>query len=675
MRVIAIDSAHFQANLQLARLALRENNAAETLKFLDHLPRGRNDGPEVLVLRMEASYLAGNGAQGNAVSARLLELSQADPNLSFAAGMALTNVRQYARAQEFFEISLKHDPSNFNLLYNAGVAATYAGHHQRAREVLEAALRQQPQNVSVLYALAFADEAMKQYESAVQLLAQAARLDPRRADVQRLLALTAFEMGALDDATDAWDRYLKLEPNDEVAQRERSYTLAKRGKLEEAIPGLESYIAKHPGDVIGQYELGQAQRTVDTTKALLHLDKAIELNPDYAPAHTARGSLYYQEGKPEAALKDLEIAASLRPDDAAGLDRLGQAYAALDRAPDAVRVLRKAADLAPDDSKTLLHFARALADAGDTEESKTVMERFRSLGPEKQNVVPPGLVEYMSLTEDQRRADYRARVEKTVQSHPEDSAARLALLKLLLQDGDARRVAETARGIAALKPPAAVLAEAGRALLDAKQSALAAELLTQASAHPPVDLVGGIALDLAIATLRSGDAAKGLQLLDRVPESARGGDYHLARAEIFVATGKRAEAQAAIEEAFRTAPASADFYLSATAFLVGSALAPDALRFLDQAARVLPGQRQILLMRACILDFVGQSGDAENRFGEIQNRWPEWYPAWIAHGIVMKAHGHPDDARRSFDTAKALGAPAAKLGLDLRSVLEGALSR
>src|SRR5207249_1810466 len=151
-------------------------------------------------------------------------------------------------------------------------------------------------------------------------------------------------------------------------------------------------------------------------------DKAIELDPNYAPARTARGSLFYQDGKPEAAVKDLEIAASILADDAASLDRLGQVYAALDRSADALRVLRKAAQLAPDDSKTLLHFARALADAGMTGESKTVMDRFRSLGPEKQNVVPSGLVEYLSLTDEQRRSDYRARVEKSVESHPEDAS-------------------------------------------------------------------------------------------------------------------------------------------------------------------------------------------------------------------------------------------------------------
>ena len=70
------------------------------------------------------------------------------------------------------------------------------------------------------------------------------------------------------------------------------------------------------------------------------LDKALELKADFPAARAVRGSLYYTQGKPEAALPDLEAVAS-ETQDSAVLDRLGQTYLALDRLPDAVRVLRK----------------------------------------------------------------------------------------------------------------------------------------------------------------------------------------------------------------------------------------------------------------------------------------------------------------------------------------------
>ena len=565
---------------------------------------------------------------------------------------------QFDKAEISFASALAAAPAYFNALFNLGVMATYTGHHERAHEVLESALRQQPQNVDVLYRLACVEEASRQWEAAVMRLAQAAKLDPRRADVQKLLAVTTSELDALEDAAAAWDRYLKLEPNDDIASRERAYTAAKMGKLEQGIAGLEGYLTRHPDDPAGHYELAQAERTVDMVQALGHLDKALALDPNYLAARMARGSLYYQEGKPESAVKDLEFAASRQPDDATNLDRLGQTYQALDRMADAVRVLRRAAELAPEDSKTLLHFARALADAGQTGESKVVMDRFRQLGPEQKKSVPAGLVEYLSLTPEQRHADYRARVEKAVRDHPEEPDAQVAYLKSLIEDGNADRVATAARRLASLKPGAAVLADAGRALLGANHYALAQDLLRQAVATGPSLSAAG--LDLAIATFHASGAATGaiagLALMDRIPESERSAGYYLARAQMLDASGKFQDAAAALDQALRAAPKQPDLYRQAIRLLAREGRAPEALGLIEEGARILPENREILLLRATTLEFAGQSDDAGHLLIEIQNRWPEWSAVWLAHGMILHTHQRYEEARHALETAVELGA-------------------
>jgi tetratricopeptide (TPR) repeat protein len=561
---------------------------------------------------------------------------------------------QFDKAEITFASALAAAPAYFNALSNLGVMATYTGHYERAHEALEAALRQQPQNVDVLYRLAFVEEATRQWESAVMRLAQAAKLDPRRADVQKLLAVTTTELGALDDASAAWDRYLKLEPNDEIARRERGFTAAKMGKLEQAIAELEWFLARHPDDPVGHYELAQAERTVDMVQSLEHLNKALALKPNYVPARAARGSLYYQEGKPESALADLELVASQQPDDAVNLDRLGQTYQALDRPADAVRVLSRAAGLAPENSATVLHFARALADAGQTQESEVVMNRFRLLGPVQKKDVPAGLVEYLSLTPEQRRADYRSRVEKAIHDHPEDPAAQVEYLKLMIEDHNADRVAAAAKRIAALKPAASVLADTGRALLAANQYALARNLLQQAAAAGPRS--GGVELDLAIATFHATGAKAGLELIDRLPESARTGDYYLARAQMLDASGKVQEAASALDQALHAAPERPDLYLRAVALLVKRGQAPEALRIIEQGARTLPQNRQILLLKATTLEFAHRVDDADHLLSELRNRWPEWSNVWVAHGIILAAHRHYEEARQALETAVALGA-------------------
>jgi tetratricopeptide (TPR) repeat protein len=556
-------------------------------------------------------------------------------------------------AETFLARALAAAPGDFKVLYNLGVAASFAGHNERARDVLERALRQQPQNVDVLYSLAYVDVALKQREAAVRLLAQAARLAPRRPDVQKLLAIVTGDLGAFADSLAAWERYLKLEPNDEFARRERGYTAVCLGQFEQGIADLKWFLARHPDDAVGHYQLGQAQSQADPAQALIHLDKALALKPDFVEARSARGSLYYRQGKPEAAVADLESAAALRPDDAISLDRLGQTYLALDRPADAVRVLREAAARAPEDSRIQLHFGRALAEAGQSAESKVVMDRFRQLGPSKKPIVPPGLVDYLSLTPDEQRADYRARVEKAVSNNPSDAAAQVRYLQLLLEDGNLDQAAATARRLAALKPGAAVLAGAGRTLLVSRQYSLAKELLEEAAAEGPSTEVR---LDLAIATFHAAGARLGLQQMDRAPESGRSGDYYLARAQMLDASGRSAEALAALDQALEAAPQRPDLYQQAAAFLSKNGRAPEALRLLDQATRILPQNREILLMKATTLELAGQTEAAEHLLNQVQNRWPEWHAGWVAHGIILATHRRFEEARPALETAVALGA-------------------
>jgi tetratricopeptide (TPR) repeat protein len=537
-------------------------------------------------------------------------------------GTHLWSAGQYDKAETVFASALAAQPASFKALLNLGVMATYTGHYERAREALTAAQAQQPQNVEVLYRLACVDEASKQWETAVMHLAQAGKLNPGRADVQKLLAIATTELGALDDAVAAWDRYLKLEPDDDIAGRERAYALARIGKVEQGIAELEAFAARHPDDPVGHYELAQAERSVNIKQALGHLDKALALNPNYAPALSVRGHIYYQDGKPESAVKDLEVAASLQPDDIVNLDRLGQTYRALDRTVDAVRVLRRAAELAPDDSTIVLHFGGALADAGQTKESKAAMDRFRQLGAEKSKKVPAGLVEYLGLPPEQRRAEFRARVEKAVHDRPDDPAAQMEYLKLIVEDGKADEVAIAAGRIAGMKPGAALLAEAGRGLLSASYYAPAKTLLEQAAAAG-----GDVSPDLTLASLHAAGAA---------PDAGT--------------------IAAAIEKAQGASGARSDLYLRETAYLVKLGRVEEALRLIGDASGRLPDGREILLMKATTLDLAGRIDDAGHLLKEIQSRWPEWPAAWVAHGILLATHRRYDEARQSLEMAFALGA-------------------
>src|SRR5262249_18632020 len=147
--------------------------------------------------------------------------------------------------------------------------------------------------------------------------------------------------------------------------------------------------------------------------------------------------------------------------------------------------------------------------------------------------------------------------------HPEDAVAQLQYLKLSLEEGRMDQAAAAGRAIAKLKT-VAVMADAGRALLEARQDALARELLERAAVTDPS---AGLELDLAIAVFRDSGAADGLRQLQRVPSARRGSGYHLAHAQMLDAAGKSEEAMAAMRRAIDASPKVADLYWQASVLL------------------------------------------------------------------------------------------------------------
>ena len=652
-KVIAADPADTYANVQLAQLLLKLKDAApakQALGYLDHLPAKQLENPQVAVLRLAALDLSGDRQQADTVFASLSSATSQDASLSGSLGWTLAEAGLYERAETFLTHALAADPSNFRVLYDLGVVALYGRHYDRAREVLETAVRQQPGNVDALYSLAFVYSALQQPEPTLRLAAQAARLAPKRADVQRLIAVTAAELRAYEDSAAAWDRYLALVPKDDAARRERGFARIHLREFDTGMADLEWYIARHPGDPVGHYELGLAQSTNDPTKGIASLDKALELKPDYVDARAARGALNYVQGKPEAAVADLEAAAAAQSTNGMILDRLGQAYRALDRLTDAIRVLRRAVELSPAESTIQLHLGSALSEAGQTAEADLLMDRYRQMRPVQ---APRGLMNYLSMTPDQQRADYRARVEKAVRENPGDAGAQVHYLKLSLEENQMDQAAATAKIIAGLHAGPAVLADAGRALLEARQYSAAKELLDKAAAADPS---AGLDLDLSVAAFHTVGPVEGLRQMNRVAAARRNADYYSARAQMLDALEKGGEAIAAMEQAIQVSPKRPDLYWQAAVLLSRNHRSGEALELLDRAEKILPQEPQIPLVKATLLESSGQTGEAEKLLNQLQRRWPEGAPLWVARGIMMAAHGQFAEARQALETAVALGA-------------------
>src|ERR1017187_2611098 len=129
LRVVALDPAHYNANVQLMRLALKGKRGPEALGYLKHLPTGQQDAPNLAPARVEALYLAGETAEADHLAARWLAAAKSDLGGSFSMGVALADAGQLERAAEFFTQALVLAPSDFNVLVNLGVVEWHIGNY------------------------------------------------------------------------------------------------------------------------------------------------------------------------------------------------------------------------------------------------------------------------------------------------------------------------------------------------------------------------------------------------------------------------------------------------------------------------------------------------------------------------------------------------------------------
>ena len=652
---VAIDPHHANANLQLAQLSVDDKQGRQALAYLRRLAESAKTDPAILLLRARALALNGQCSDATPLLRSLEDQPGASPGVYFSAGTAYAQCKLYEEAERSFSRVLDAEPTNFDVLYNLGLAAFEASHPERAASVLKTALKERPEDPDCLYALAQVYLKQQRPVDAAGLLAKTQRVAPNRADVVLLLAQITARLEFFKDAAMKYDEYLKLRPGDDVARRERGFALACANEFNGALSDLEWYVPRHPRDAVGFYELGVAKALKDRSGAVQDLDRALTLQPGLTQARYARALLNIKEEKPAAAVEDLRSFLQREPDDSRALAYLGQAYLALDRVSEAADVLKRAADLAPNSRLVLLYYRKALIKLGRTQEARTVLSRLKESGPaDEKHKAQTGLIEYLSLSPADRRSRYLANLRRNVATNPGDAQSKIILGRELLAEGNAAEGLSVFRELKSASSDSALLAACGKILLEFEQYDLALEFLKPAVVADPS--LSAARLDLAIVLFHVRTPQVALSELDQTPVPDRKGDYYLLRAQILDSLGKMQQAVDELNRGIRAAPTRSDLYLQSAGFLLKHKLFHEALDLLDQASRILPDDRELLLAQAVTLELLQRGIDAQRLLTKLQTRWPEWDRPYLLNGILLEIQIKSAEARQMLETAIALGA-------------------
>jgi tetratricopeptide (TPR) repeat protein len=192
------------------------------------------------------------------------------------------------------------------------------------------------------------------------LLAKVSEKDPQMYIVPFLLGEGALSVQKWDEAIVQFKKCLDLNPNFDQAMTGLARALMYGENLEEAKHWANKALEFNNQNYRAYYELGYIDaKKGDRTAAIADYQKAIVIQPDFAPLRRDLGMIYFQEQNFAEAAKQLAKAIDLGVDDSKLHNFLGIAYSRIGQLQKAVASYQRALKLEPNRAEIHLNLAYA----------------------------------------------------------------------------------------------------------------------------------------------------------------------------------------------------------------------------------------------------------------------------------------------------------------------------
>lgn len=233
---------------------------------------------------------------------------------------------------------------------------------EKFTDLLKETVRVQPDFVFAYIKLGIASRSQEKYEEAVGWLEKAIALDRDNEWAIRVMGFAYSDIGERDKA--------------DKAKSKAAY--------DTAVAFLNRAIRIKPTQW-SHTQLGEIYSALgDDQKAMLNLEKAIEVDPRYEPAYTALEPIYNRKGRGEDFLQLVENATKKNPDLDWARAKLVERYLALGRYDEVIEHAAKAVELRPDDPKAYEQLASAQRSKGEFAKAYENIRKAIALNPQRQ---------------------------------------------------------------------------------------------------------------------------------------------------------------------------------------------------------------------------------------------------------------------------------------------------
>lgn len=254
-------------------------------------------------------------------------LVPAHPGIQCEIGETHLTLGQAPEALAHFAMAIKTDPSNIRARCGQARAFLSQGETAKGMECFEAALKIEPHSQTVLIERSQELLHLGQNEKALVDIHRALALTPLpRADLRLNEAYALHKMGRDEAALESLGQALKDFPASKPLRILFGEILLRLNRHQEAIEGVLPILNEAPESAIAHHVYGASLLALgNATEGLIHLDRALELDPTMGKSRFHRGLIRAQSGDSKGAAEDFAHLVETDPDDAACRSNLANA--------------------------------------------------------------------------------------------------------------------------------------------------------------------------------------------------------------------------------------------------------------------------------------------------------------------------------------------------------------
>jgi len=275
-----------------------------------------------------------------------------------------------------------------------------------------------------------------------------------------------------------YEKYLAQKPDDATAHFDLGYVYTAQKENDKAIAEYRKAIAIDPKMAQAYLNLGISLLGGDAKAAIAPLQKATELNYDYAQGHYLLGTAEERAGQSRDALKEYTIAVKLNPNDYSEHMALARAELTAGNASAAEPEFREALRLKPDVAEAKLGLAQSLLQQKQREAAAAAFANYLA---EQPNDVQARVIRASLLADLNRNDEALAELDRAGKGTTETLEALKLRSVLYYREKDFEKAANALQRAAVIAPQdAGIRARLGHALLETKNYAGAAQELNEA---------------------------------------------------------------------------------------------------------------------------------------------------------------------------------------------------